>query len=98
MKATISFLLISMAIAAAAQQSAPTTASQPTVPTIRETVEVTATRTPEDPEKVPTAIQVFTGDELAERGATDLRSALALATGVSIAPGGDAGPASAVPA
>ncbi len=67
------------------------------MPTVQQTVEVTATRTPENPEKVPTGIQVFSGDELTARGASDLRSALALATGVEIAPGGDAGPASAVP-
>jgi iron complex outermembrane receptor protein len=58
---------------------------------------VTATRLPEDPVEVPTAIEVFTGDELRMRGIRDLRSALSLATGVEIAPGGDAGPASSVP-
>jgi outer membrane receptor protein involved in Fe transport len=40
---------------------------------------------------------VITGQELEDRGATDLRSALALATGVDIAPGGDSGPAGSVP-
>ena len=60
-------------------------------------VEVTATRFPEDPAKVPASITVITAKELADRGATDLRSALALAAGVYIAPGGDAGPASSVP-
>ena len=60
-------------------------------------VEVTATRFPEDPAKVPASITVITAKELAERGATDLRSALALAAGVFIAPGGDGGPASSVP-
>jgi outer membrane receptor protein involved in Fe transport len=43
------------------------------------------------------SIEVITGDDLRDRGATDLRSALALAAGVDIAPGGDAGPASVVP-
>lgn len=52
---------------------------------------------PEDPENVPAAIEVFSGDELTAQGATDLRSALSLATGVEIAPGGDSGPASSVP-
>ena len=60
-------------------------------------VEVTATRLPEEPNDVPAAIEVLTGDELRARGARDLRSALSLAAGVEIAPGGDAGPASAVP-
>jgi hypothetical protein len=40
---------------------------------------------------------VVIGDEIRARGATDLRTALALLGGVSVAPGGDAGPASAVP-
>ncbi len=60
-------------------------------------VEVTATRFPEDPAKVPASITVYSARELADRGATDLRSALALAAGVYIAPGGDGGPASSVP-
>ncbi|MBI2678562.1 MAG: TonB-dependent receptor [Candidatus Koribacter versatilis] len=65
--------------------------------TVRQQVEVVATREPEDPAQVPAPIQVFGGDELRNRGARDLRSAMALATGVEIAPGGDAGPASSVP-
>jgi outer membrane receptor protein involved in Fe transport len=67
------------------------------VPVVKQTIEVTATRVPEDPATVPAAIEVFTGDELSARGARDLRTALALAVGVQIAPGGDAGPASSVP-
>src|SRR6266852_289211 len=73
-------------------------ATPPQLPTVHERVEVTATRLPESPDKVPAAIEVFTGDELRARGVRDLRSALALAIGVEIAPGGDNGPASAVPA
>ena len=61
------------------------------------TVQVTATRFPEDPAKVPTSISVISGKELADRGIFDLRTALALTAGVFIAPGGDAGPASSVP-
>ena len=60
-------------------------------------VEVTATRFPEDPAKVPASITVLTARELAERGATDLRGALGLLAGVAIAPGGDGGPAGSVP-
>ncbi len=86
---------------AVAQTTAPgatnTSQGKKNLPVVQERVEVTATRTPEDAAKVPTAIEVFTGDELSQRGANDLRSALAFATGVEIAPGGDAGPASAVP-
>ncbi|HEX9008960.1 MAG TPA: TonB-dependent receptor [Holophagaceae bacterium] len=61
------------------------------------TVEVTATRFPEDPVKVPASITVLTAKDLADRGATDLRSALALAAGINIAPGGDSGPAASIP-
>lgn len=61
------------------------------------TVEVVATKVPEAPHDVAASIEVITGQDLRARGAANLRDALALATGVSIAPGGDAGPASAVP-
>lgn len=60
-------------------------------------VEVTTSRLPEDPEDTPASITIVTGEELRARGATDLRSALFLVAGVDVAPGGDGGPASAVP-
>jgi len=60
-------------------------------------VEVIATKVPERPHDVAASIEVFSGDELRSRGVKSLKGALALATGVAIAPGGDAGPASAVP-
>src|SRR5215831_18157143 len=63
----------------------------------RVTVQVTATRFGEPIQQVPGAISVVTGDEIRARGATDLRTALSLLGGVSVAPGGDAGPAGAVP-
>ena len=63
----------------------------------RITVQVTATRLVNRSQEVPGSISVVTGDEMRARGATDLRTALALLGGVSVAPGGDAGPASAVP-
>jgi len=95
-------ILISLAATSAFAQgtSAPASpSSQPAqkLPVIHQRVEVTATRLAEDPEDVPTAVEVFNGDELRMRGYHDLRSALALAVGVEIAPGGDSGPASAVP-
>ena len=65
--------------------------------TLQVDVQVTATRFGEPVEDVPGAISIVTGDELRARGATDLRTALALLPGVSVAPGGDAGPAAAVP-
>ena len=66
-------------------------------PVIEERVEVIATRVAESPQDVPAPVEVFLGSELLDRGAHDLRSALALATGVDISPGGDNGPASSVP-
>jgi outer membrane receptor protein involved in Fe transport len=68
------------------------------LPRVYEHIEVTATRIPDEVSRIPAAIEVFDGDELRARGATDLRGALAQAIGVEIAPGGDAGPASSVPA
>jgi iron complex outermembrane receptor protein len=60
-------------------------------------IEVVATRRPEAPHDVPASVEVIGGDDLRARGAHTLREALALAAGVSIGPGGDGGPASAVP-
>jgi iron complex outermembrane recepter protein len=76
---------------------APNTASSQTQDPMHVTIQVTASRFGEPIQEVPGAISVVTGDEIRARGATDLRSALALVGGVSVAPGGDAGPASAVP-
>ncbi|MEZ5294640.1 MAG: TonB-dependent receptor plug domain-containing protein, partial [Vicinamibacterales bacterium] len=83
-------LVAGMAAGASAQQ-------QPAVPTVEETVQVVATRLPEAPHEVPASIEVFTGDDLRALGASSLKDALSLATGVAIAPGGDGGPAGAVP-
>ena len=66
-------------------------------PTPLQTVEVVATRRAEAPHDVPNSIEVISGKNLRARGVTSLREALALAAGVAVAPGGDQGPASAVP-
>jgi outer membrane receptor protein involved in Fe transport len=72
--------------------------AQPQPPVTRvPPVEVVATRFPKATHDVPESIEVFSEEDLRARGATSLRDALALAAGVSIAPGGDAGPAGAVP-
>jgi outer membrane receptor protein involved in Fe transport len=92
--AAVVCLWLAGARAAAAQGQAQ---PPPQVPVVHETVEVVATRTPEPPDEVPLAIEVISGDDLRNRGVTDLRGALALATGVDISPGGDKGPAGAVP-
>jgi iron complex outermembrane recepter protein len=58
---------------------------------------VTATKMATDLESLPAMVTVVDGEEARARGARDLRTALALVAGVDIAPGGDGGPASAVP-
>ena len=63
-----------------------------------EPVEVTTSKLPVALRDVPAAVTVVSGDELRARGANDLRTALSQVAGVAIAPGGDGGPASAVPA
>jgi iron complex outermembrane receptor protein len=60
-------------------------------------VEVVATRVPEAPHDVPASIEVIGGADLRARGVTSLREALSLAAGITVAPGGDAGPASGIP-
>ena len=60
-------------------------------------VQITATRFGDTVQEVPMAIEVVTGADLRARGAIDLRTALAQLRGVSVAPGGDAGPAASVP-
>lgn len=64
---------------------------------ITERVEVTATRIPEPVDNVPASISIVSGEDLRARGATDLRTALGLFAGVEGSPGGDVGPAGAVP-
>ena len=94
MKTTLLCAVLSAACAASAfGQAAP----QSVPPAASETIEVTATKIAEDVILVPASVTVIDGDELRARNARDLQSALATAGGVSIAPGGDAGPASSIP-
>ncbi|MDQ2861625.1 MAG: TonB-dependent receptor plug domain-containing protein, partial [Pseudomonadota bacterium] len=72
----------------AAHAEAPTTVGE---------IEVTATRTPELADRVPAYITVIRGEDLRAHHITDLRTALSGVAGVEAPPGGDAGPASAVP-
>jgi iron complex outermembrane receptor protein len=93
-------LMLPVAFAAALSAVSPAwpqEAPQEPAPTVTETIQVTATRTPEDVETVPASVTVVSGDDLAARGVTDLSSALALASGIYVAPGGENGPASSVP-
>lgn len=66
-------------------------------PTTIPQVEVVATRIPQAPHDVPASIEVISGTQLRARGVRNLRDALSLSAGVAVAPGGDGGPASAVP-
>src|SRR5690349_16075044 len=86
--------LVLLAIAAAVSHSA---AQNPQPPVVIPPVEIVATRIPEAPHAVPVSIEVISGADLRARGARSLSDALSLAAGVAVAPGGDAGPASAVP-
>ena len=63
----------------------------------REQVQVTATRVPVPRQEVAADVSIITGEELRARGASDLASALCLVAGVEAPPGGDTGPAGAVP-
>src|SRR5262245_17522406 len=104
---TAATLLLITALVPAAHAQTPNTSSPdqqqgaqhnpPSSPTFQDTVQVTATRFGEPVAEIPGSISVVTGAEIRARGATDLRTALALVGGVSVAPGGDAGPAGAVP-
>jgi iron complex outermembrane receptor protein len=67
-------------------------------PPTLEPVEVTTEKVPVALRDVAANVSVVSGEELRARGATDLRTALSLVAGVDIAPGGDGGPASSVPA
>ncbi len=85
---------LATSVAAHAQSNGPTNRA----PTSKlDAVQVTATRFGEPIQEVPQSISVVTGDELRDRGATDLRTALALLSGVSVSPLSDAGPAAPVP-
>jgi iron complex outermembrane receptor protein len=79
--------------------TAPSQAQQPasSAGSRLDTVEVTSTRFGAQAQESPDSITVVSGEDLRARGATDLRSALALVGGVSVYPGGDLGPASATP-
>jgi iron complex outermembrane recepter protein len=66
-------------------------------PSRLDVVEVTSTHFREPVQESPDSITVVSGDDLRSRGATDLRSALALVGGISVYPGGDLGPAASTP-
>ena len=63
-----------------------------------EAVEVTTSKVPVALSEAAANVQIISGEELRKRGAIDFRTALSLVAGVDVAPGGDGGPASSVPA
>jgi outer membrane receptor protein involved in Fe transport len=63
-----------------------------------EPVVVTATRLPVEEQRLAAMMTDISGADLRARGAGDLRSVMGLVSGVEAPAGGDAGPASAVPA
>ncbi len=95
MKPIYSKLMLSHAIALAL--FSPFAASAADLQTL-DKVEVTTSKTPHPIREGAASVSVVTGDDLRARGATDLRTALSLVSGVDVAPGGDGGPASSVPA
>jgi len=90
--------LILTSVVAAVLFLAPESRAQNDAAAHMDTVQVTATRAAVPVLHTPASISVVSGEQLRARLATDLRSALAVLAGVEISPGGDAGPASAVPA
>ena len=88
-------LLAALFAGSACAASVATAQEQPAKPLVP--VEVVATRVPKSTHDVPASVEVISGATLRARGVTTLKDALALSTGVAAAPGGDAGPGSAVP-
>ena len=72
-------------------------AGAPVAPGGLRDVQVTATRLPESVVDVPESMTILQGADLRERGATDLRTALAGVAGVDAPAGGDTGPSGSVP-
>jgi iron complex outermembrane receptor protein len=76
---------------------APSPSPSPSPAAHSEYVEVTAKGLREEKGDVPAMVTVVSGEEARALNADDLRSALAGVTGADVAPGGDNGPAGAVP-
>ena len=96
-RAVPAFVLCAGALCQGAAWAADQPAAAPAAPPLVERVQVITTRAPEPVETTPASVTVITRDDLVRRGAFDLRSALLIAAGIDIAPGGDGGPAGSVP-
>ncbi|HEV8238741.1 MAG TPA: TonB-dependent receptor [Thermoanaerobaculia bacterium] len=86
-------LCVALSLAAGAQEPP---GDQP-AGTVTSQVEVTTSHVPEAVESVPAEVTVITAEEIEARGVTDLAGALSLLAGVTVAPGGEAGPNGFVP-
>jgi len=95
-RAVHALVLIAGALGPVAARAADQPAAAAAPPLV-ERVQVITTRAPEPVETTPASVTVITRDDLVRRGAYDLRSALLIAAGIDIAPGGDGGPAGSVP-
>jgi iron complex outermembrane recepter protein len=93
--------LLMTATAGATEVSEPAERSAPS-PAPRtshlEDVQVTASRFRQQVQDVPDSLAIVRDADIRARAAVDLRGALALVGGVEVVPGGDAGPAGAMPA
>jgi iron complex outermembrane receptor protein len=88
-------LTVALAVAVASAGSG-STASRADASDL-DAIQVTADRFAEQVQEVPNSIEVIGAVDLRARGVNDLRTALSLLGGVFVAPGGDEGPAAAVP-
>ncbi len=96
-KLWIVITLGTLAASAHAQQAAPPGQPPSGMPVVTGEMEVTTSRVPEAVEPVPAEITVVTAAELEAQGVHDMAGALSLLAGVTVAPGGEAGPAGFVP-
>ena len=90
-------VLIACLCAAATPADASDTVAPAARPALLGDVQVTATRLPESTADLPASMMILQGVDLRERGATDLRTALAGVAGLDAPAGGDSGPSASVP-
>jgi iron complex outermembrane recepter protein len=90
-------VLIACLCVAATPAGANDAVAPPGRPAMLGDVQVTATRLPESTVDLPESMMILQGVDLRERGATDLRTALAGVAGLDAPAGGDSGPSSSVP-
>jgi len=90
-------IVLALSLAAAGLHAQEPPAGGEPAATVSGQIEVTTSHLAEAVESVPAEVTVITAEELEARGVTDLAAALSLLAGVTVAPGGEAGPAGFVP-